>query len=460
MPDPTTSDDSLDARPAETSGESPWIEYSPAGPATDEAGADKPTTSETGLTETDRAEVAAFRDNLESNLESGSATGGEISNVEDRDEVSRRLQMQRRGMSSRPPGPGIPEAVGWMLAVIGIHLIGMLVAVFAVMTLQIVDMTTAGASPSPARLKAAIMALPDTFALELMTIEMLVFLVAAVVATRLRLGPRTAYLMGIRSIEMNHVLLICAVSIPISLMCGGFHQLTLGVWNEFFAHLPGMGFFENLNVNESIKPLGETAPISLLFLVVAVAPAIGEEVIFRGIIGRGLVARHGILAGVIMTSVLFAAVHIHPAHVVSLLPLAFFIHLVYLATRSILAPMLLHLLNNSLAVVLLKVTATAPALAEASEPDMPAYVMLISAGIVGLVGWTLWKSRVEYRTEDGELWSPGYPSVENPPASIGASLSMTACPTGLQRCSVWLAGAYSLVFVVSLVLMLTGHISA
>ena len=68
MPDPTTSDDSLDARPAETSGEYPWIEYSPAGPATDEAGADKPTTSETGLTETDRAEVAAFRDNLESNL--------------------------------------------------------------------------------------------------------------------------------------------------------------------------------------------------------------------------------------------------------------------------------------------------------------------------------------------------------------------------------------------------------
>ncbi len=455
MPDQTTSDDSLDARLAETSGGFPRIEDLPAGPLSVEAADDEP-----ALAETDRAEVAAFRDNLESNRESGRGLERAISNADDRDEVSRQLQMQRRGMSSRPPGPGIPEAVGWMLAVIGIHLIGMLVAVFAVMTLQVVDMTTAGASPSPARLKAAIMALPDTFALELMTIEMLVFLVAAVVATRLRLGPRTAYLMGIRSIEMNHVLLICAVSIPISLMCGGLHQLTLGVWNEFFAHLPGMGFFENLNVNESIKPLGETAPIGLLFLVVAVAPAIGEEVIFRGIIGRGLVARHGILAGVIMTSVLFAAVHIHPAHVVSLLPLAFFIHLVYLATRSILAPMLLHLLNNSLAVVLLKVTATAPALAEASEPDMPAYVMLISAGIVGLVGWTLWKSRVEYRTEDGELWSPGYPSVEIPPASTGASLSMAACSDGLQRGSMWLAGAYSLVFVVSLVLMLTGHISA
>jgi membrane protease YdiL (CAAX protease family) len=347
-----------------------------------------------------------------------------------------------------------------MLAVLAVHLIGMIVAVFGVLTLQVIDMTAEGVAPSPAELQAAIMALPETFSLELMTIEMLVFLVAAVVATRLRLGPRTSHLLGIRSLETNHILLIAAVSIPISLMCGGFHQITLGVWNEFFAHLPGMSFFEHLNVNESIKPLGESAPIGLLFLVVAVAPAIGEEVVFRGIIGRGLIARHGVLAGVIMTSLLFAAVHIHPAHVVALLPLAFFIHLSYLVTRSILAPMLLHLLNNSLAVVLLKATATAPALAGASEPDMPAYVMLISASIVGLVAWTLWKSRVAYKTEDGEIWSPGYPTVEMPPESVGATLTMTKCPEGLHRGALGLAGTYSLVFVVSLVLMLTGHISA
>jgi membrane protease YdiL (CAAX protease family) len=332
-----------------------------------------------------------------------------------------------------------------MLAVLAVHLIGMIVAVFGVLTLQVIDMTAEGVAPSPAELQAAIMALPETFSLELMTIEMLVFLVAAVVATRLRLGPRTSHLLGIRSLETNHILLIAAVSIPISLMCGGFHQITLGVWNEFFAHLPGMSFFEHLNVNESIKPLGESAPIGLLFLVVAVAPAIGEEVVFRGIIGRGLIARHGVLAGVIMTS---------------LLPLAFFIHLSYLVTRSILAPMLLHLLNNSLAVVLLKATATAPALAGASEPDMPAYVMLISASIVGLVAWTLWKSRVAYKTEDGEIWSPGYPTVEMPPESVGATLTMTKCPEGLHRGALGLAGTYSLVFVVSLVLMLTGHISA
>jgi uncharacterized protein len=443
MPDQTTPEDHLNDRPVDAAQDSPWIEGA------------READGEDGLNAADGAEVAAFRENLETAGARSAEPGSD-----DLAKLAGQLQAHRSQLPTRPPGPGIPEAAGWMVGVIVVHLIGMIIALVAVMTLQVVEMSSGGVPPSRGELQAVIMALPETFALELMTIEMLVFLVSAVVATRLRLGPRTARLMGFRSLETKHILLIAAVSIPNSLMCGGFHQITLGVWNEFFAHLPGMSFFEHLNVNESIKPLGESAPIGLLFLVVAVAPAIGEEVIFRGIIGRGLVARHGILAGVIMTSVLFAAVHIHPAHVVALLPLAFFIHLSYLVTRSILAPMLLHLLNNSLAVVLLKASATMPALAGASEPAMPAYVLLISAGIVGLVGWTLWKSRVEYRTDDGEIWSPGYPSVEMPPESVGATPTMTPCPQGLHRGAVGLAGTYSLVFVVSLVLMLTGHISA
>ncbi len=441
MPDQTTPEDHPNDRPAQAAEDSPWIEAA--------SNADV----EDGLDAADRAEVAAFRENL-------ATAGGRSAEQDELAKLAERLKAQRSQLAARPPGPGIPEAVGWMLGVLVVHVIGMVVAVFGLLTFQVAEITSRGGTPSIAEFQAMIMTLPETFALELMTIEMLVFLVAAVVATRLRLGPRTSHLLGIRSLEMSHVLMIAAVSIPISLMCGGFHQFTLSVWNEFFAHLPGMSFFDHLNVNESIKPLGRTAPLGLLFLVVAVAPAIGEEVIFRGIIGRGLVARHGILAGVIMTSVLFAAVHIHPAHVVALLPLAFFIHLVYLVTRSILAPMLLHLLNNSLAVVLLKATATVPALEGASEPEMPWYVLLISASIVGLVAWTLWKSRVVYRTEDGELWNPGYPTVEMPSESVGASLAMTGCPVGLRRGVIGLAGTYSLVFVVSLVLMLTGHISA
>jgi uncharacterized protein len=441
MPDPTTPEDHLNDQPVDDATDSPWINNVPEADVDD------------GLNVADREEIAAFRANL-------APAGGRSTEQDDLAELAGRLRAQRSKLADRPPGPGIPEAVGWMLGVLFVHVIGMVIAIFGLLTFQIAEITARGGTPSTAELQAMVMALPETFALELMTIEMLVFLVSAVVATRLRLGPRTSRLIGIRSLEMSHVLMIVAVSIPISLMCGGFHEFTLSVWNESFAHLPGMSFFDHLNVNESIKPLGKTAPLALLFLVVAVAPAIGEELIFRGIIGRGLVARHGVVAGVIMTSVFFAAVHVHPAHVVALLPLAFFMHLIYLVTRSILAPMLLHLLNNSLAVVLLKATATFPVFEGASEPEMPAYVLLISAGIVGLVGWTLWKSRVVYRTEDGEFWNPGYPTVEMPLESTGCTLAMKGCPFGLRLGAIGLAGAYSLVFVASFVLILTGHIAA
>lgn len=409
--------------------------------------------------------------------ESPSAAPVEGLNDEDQAEVDDRIDVSARVNDDpfrtrhaiqyrptvRPPGPGIPEAICWTLGVLLIHLVGGLIAGVVIVAAQVSRLAEAGTAPSAEVVTKVLTTLPrllETHMFELIGIEMLVFLLVAVLATWLRLGARrTPHRLGIRPLAMQHFLLIVAVSIPISLTCGGLHQVTVAAWDQWFAHLPGMGIFEHMNVNESIKPLGESTSLWLLLLAIAVAPAIGEEVIFRGVIGRGLIARHGILAGVVMTSLLFAAVHIHPAHVVALLPLAFFIHLVYLTTRSFLAPMLLHFLNNALAVVLLKATATTPALTEATELDLPVFVPILSAGIVVLVGWTLWKSRVQYRTDDGELWSPGYPTVEIPPESAGATVAFGECQANLYRGALSLAGVYSLVFVVSLGLMLTGQIA-
>lgn len=456
MPDQTTPEDHLNDRPANDSPaagpeESPWVEEF-AAPDSDAEPAE--------LNAADREEVAAFRASLDSDSAETVSPGQQ---GEDLAELAERLKTQRNQLAVLPPGPGLPEAIGWTIGVIAVHTIGGVVGLLAIVVSQVMRSLTPETQPTPELVQSVLKSIPqllDTYMLELMIVEMGIFFVAAVLATRLRLGSRVAQLIAIKPLATNHALLIMAVSIPVALMCGGFHQITLGVWNEHLAHLPGMNFFSNLNVNESIKPLGETAPFGLLLLLVAVAPAISEEIIFRGVIGRGLIARWGILPGVILTSIMFGLVHMHPAHVVALMPLAFLLHLTYLATRSILAPMLLHFLNNSLAVVLLKASTAVPALEGASEPAMPWYVLLISAAIVGLVAWTLWRSRVEYQTEDGQPWSPGYTSLEMPPESAGAVLTAAQCPLGLRRGAMGLAGAYSLVFVVSLVLMLTGHISA
>ena len=92
MPDTTTPDDRFDARAEEISGDSPWVEDS----------SEEPSLDEVPLDEAARAEVAAFRDNLEA----GSVAGDVVSEADDRGEVSRQLQAHRHGLIFAHPDRG------------------------------------------------------------------------------------------------------------------------------------------------------------------------------------------------------------------------------------------------------------------------------------------------------------------------------------------------------------------
>ncbi len=75
-----------------------------------------------------------------------------------------------------------------------------------------------------------------------------------------------------------------------------------------------------------MKSLKIICAVAGLIVAFAVAPALGEELVFRGVIGRGLIARWGLPAGVLITSVMFAAIHVHPAHVVGVIPVGIAMH--------------------------------------------------------------------------------------------------------------------------------------
>ena len=105
--------------------------------------------------------------------------------------------------------------------------------------------------------------------------------------------------------------------------------------------------------NEIIEAIGQMNPVAGTISVIifgALFPALGEELLFRGYIGRGLVARWGMGKGVLLTSLLFGAVHIHPLHAVVAAFLGVILHALYLWTRSLIVPMLLHGINNYAAI--------------------------------------------------------------------------------------------------------------
>jgi hypothetical protein len=82
--------------------------------------------------------------------------------------------------------------------------------------------------------------------------------------------------------------------------------------------------------------------------------------------------------------------------------------------------MLLHGLNNLLAVVMSKVPQAENLPGSDDTTGLSLQLFAASAVCLTAVGMVVWTTRVQYRLPDGSVWDPGYPTVEPPPAELGA----------------------------------------
>lgn len=90
--------------------------------------------------------------------------------------------------------------------------------------------------------------------------------------------------------------------------------------------------------------------LSTVFLLVMVAP-LTEELLFRGIILRGLLNRFRPGPAIVMTAVLFAAGHVNPWQFFSALFLGLALGWFYVRTGSILLCVLAHAFTNAMSIV-------------------------------------------------------------------------------------------------------------
>jgi membrane protease YdiL (CAAX protease family) len=92
--------------------------------------------------------------------------------------------------------------------------------------------------------------------------------------------------------------------------------------------------------------------VSRVFLLVVVAP-LTEELLFRGVILRGLLSHHTPTVALLVSSFLFAAVHLNPWQFPSALSLGVILGWFYLRTGSVLACILGHAIANGLSIIVL-----------------------------------------------------------------------------------------------------------
>jgi sodium transport system permease protein len=137
--------------------------------------------------------------------------------------------------------------------------------------------------------------------------------------------------------------------------------------------------------------LGGEQSLLLILFVIALSPAVCEELLFRGLIMRSMVGRFRTRTVVVVTALLFGALHLYASRFVPTTVLGVLCAFLALRGHSILPAMLFHFLNNGTAVVLARFQWSLPGITEPGPLDTTqagtaAFLLLTGA-------WLLWGGR-------------------------------------------------------------------
>ena len=323
----------------------------------------------------------------------------------------------------RRPGPGFWASVGWCL----------LMEVLVAIAVAIAGRMAGG-------LRQAVS-------------ERLFYLVSSSVAFCLiawllvgqRYGRRAVRIISLRRVRPAHLLLVTLLAPPLFVVGaevsnGAAQALGMQERQRPSHERPpaavtadpakGTSFFDAWG--EQYRELARQ-PWLLVFLAGCLLPALGEEVIFRGFLGRGLVARFGPYLGVALSSALFGIMHVHPVQACFAAVLGVVLHAVYLATRSLWAPVVLHTLNNTLAFALMKLSLSSPydPTGQYEQAHLSPVLVLSALLAVIVLAVVLYRTRVRWARPDGRPWEPGYVTAETPPAALEARPCSAALADGL-----------------------------
>jgi len=170
---------------------------------------------------------------------------------------------------------------------------------------------------------------------------------------RLREGADFRQRIGWESPTREQVVYSLATVIPIAILGDVVYDSARVIWTGTEGKLPFAAALRETSL-EHLYHTFQGVSFPVLVVALALGPAIGEEIIFRGVIGRRLIAALGTVQGVALTSVLFALAHGSVPHALATLPVAVLLHWLYLQTGTVWIPVMVHGCNNLLALALVR----------------------------------------------------------------------------------------------------------
>lgn len=151
-----------------------------------------------------------------------------------------------------------------------------------------------------------------------------------------------------------------------------------------------------------VKLLGEPGGIALVLLLAAVVPAICEEIAFRGVVLSGLLRRFSPGVAIFLTSVCFGVAHYSVFRFLPTAILGAVLGWIAWQSRSIFPGMLIHAINNSLAILTMAMAGR-----NASPESLPSWPLIAGGAALFLSG--LFIVRAATRRDSASLEGPGLP---------------------------------------------------
>ncbi len=201
-----------------------------------------------------------------------------------------------------------------------------------------------------------------------------------------------------RAVSAGQVSLACAATIllfPLNLAISDFFRRSLNIPDAL------------TRVQEGLFAAGGAGELAFVVFVIAVTPAICEEVLFRGYVQRTLERTLG-WKSILVAGVVFGLYHMQPLSLLFLSALGFLFGFFYFASKSLVPGMAAHFANNAMAVSWLYVSRVAPGTSAWSGPAPIMIAAIVALPFAGLAVYVFW--RVSRRAEEklaARLIAPG-----------------------------------------------------
>ncbi|MBO7417297.1 MAG: CPBP family intramembrane metalloprotease [Bacteroidaceae bacterium] len=137
------------------------------------------------------------------------------------------------------------------------------------------------------------------------------------------------------------------------------------------------------------------------FFAICIIGPIAEEVMMRRIILRDLWRRSGRMwTGILLSALIFAVIHLNPAQVVFAFPAGIILGWLYCATGSLIVPVIIHVLNNTISFISIRTGGAQPDLGDPQGKAILAACLVAGILLVRAVASVSRKNREFLRIDE------------------------------------------------------------